>query len=106
MDRVAVHRAVDLVLDHMEQGTANTMIAADEIVPVTRQAIEAEELDYAPALRAAQSGKLRTVWQGRRRLTTRRWLVEYVMQLPAASIVEPTDDLMIAARKRAARRVA
>jgi hypothetical protein len=95
---------VDLVMDAAEQAPATSV---DGIVPVTREAMATEGLDYASILDAAKSGALRTVWQGRRRLTTRAWLCAYVMALPpAVAAVDPTDDLAMAARKRAARNAA
>jgi hypothetical protein len=82
----------------------NAAESVDEIVPVTREAIEAAGLDYAPTVRAAQTGELRTVRQGRRRLTTRVWLLAYVTALPPASArVDADDDVAAAARKRALR---
>ena len=99
MDRAGVHAAIDAFLDAMEADPP-ARAQVDEIVPFTREGITAAGLDYAPCLAAAQHGTLRTVWQGRRRFTTRAWLVAYVIALPAAVSAAPVDDdLAIAARR-------
>ncbi|HEY4013759.1 MAG TPA: hypothetical protein VGM06_10495 [Polyangiaceae bacterium] len=76
----------------------------DELVAIERKALKPIGLEYAPVLALAQAGTLRTVWIGRRRFTRRSWLVALADILPAAVDAEPTDDIGLAAAKRAVRK--
>jgi hypothetical protein len=104
MDRAALHSALDLVLDAVVPTQSSE--SADELVPITREALGPLALEYAPILALAQAGTLKTVWIGRRRYTKRSWLVALADTLPPATgdDARPVDDLAVAARKRANRR--
>jgi hypothetical protein len=102
--RERLHAALDALLDLFDEYRRERAAPGAEIIPLTRQAMEAEALDYAPMLVAAKTGKLRTVFQGRRRLTTRAWLAAYVLTLPPAVAPCPVDDVASAAARRAQRR--
>jgi hypothetical protein len=97
-----LHAAADAIADAIE-ATPGTRL--DELIPFTAKALAVHNIEYKPALRLAEEGKLHTVMIGRRRLTTLRHLLAMVDALPSAKAPEPTDDLTAAARKRA-RRVA
>jgi len=84
---------------------ATAAATPDEPIGVERVALERLGLEYAPILAHAQSGALQTRWVGRRRFTTRAWLLALLQSLPPAADVAPAvDDIATAIQKRALRR--
>jgi hypothetical protein len=78
----------------------------DALIPISAAGLRPYGLELRPIVRLAEEGRLRSVAIGRRRYTTLRHLLALVDVLPAAVPAEPTDDVALAARKRAARRAA
>jgi hypothetical protein len=106
VDRLAVHRAIDTILDAIEERATVATPPIDDLVPLTLKAVEARGLELRPLVRLAEAGTLKTVRIGRRRYTRASWLAGLADALPPAADVEPADELTAAARRRAARRVA
>jgi hypothetical protein len=99
--RSRIHAALDLLLDALDEREPRE--DADDLIPVSPDALEPLGLEYRPVVALAQSGTLRTVWIGRRRFTKRSWLVALADALPSATDTAPGDELALAAAKRAAR---
>ncbi|HEX3343074.1 MAG TPA: hypothetical protein VHS09_00825 [Polyangiaceae bacterium] len=99
IDRLAVHAAVDALLDALDEYRR---------APVEEELVRVRDLPLEAKARAAlvASGRLRVVRIGRETWTLRRWLVEAVESMPRPTSVEAVDDLTEAARKSAARRSA
>jgi hypothetical protein len=103
-DRAAVHQAVDMLLDAL---AAPSGTGGDELIALERAALERHGFEHAPVVRLAEEGTLRSVKIGRKRYTTRAWLVELAASLPPARSAERGDDeVTAAARRKAARKAA
>jgi hypothetical protein len=85
----------------------STQPAVDELVRIAPAPLRALDLEYNAILKHAQSGDLRTAWIGRARYTRKSWLAALLEKLPpAADAHQPIDDIAVAARRIAERRVA
>ena len=104
MDRARVHAAVDALLDAFEAPSGS---GADELIGLTPEALERAGFEHAPIVKLAEAGTLRTIRIGRKRYTTRAWLVALAEKLPPARAAdEHEDEVTAAARRRATRRSA
>jgi hypothetical protein len=99
-DRSRIHTAIDELLDALD---------AYRRAPVEEELVRFRDLPIEQRARETlkRSGLLRTVRLGRELWTKREWLAAAVeaMPQPVPKVVED-DDVMAAARKRAARKAA
>lgn len=104
MNRDAIHAALDALLDAIVPA-----LEADEAIAINEAGAAMLGVELAALLSMASDGTLRTVRVGRKRLTTRRWFLAALEELPAfekraaAVQADEDDDLREAAARAAAR---
>lgn len=77
---------------------------SDSLIAIAKEPLAELGLELKAVRKLIADGALRTVAIGRRTFTKTSYLTALVDSLPAAKAVGATDDLAIAAQKRAARR--